>query len=67
LLRLAEYAFLGSRDEEVVVADEDLDLFLRGLGRAKTPQFVKPRITPPFWRMRLPALRAMLEGLVSFV
>ena len=37
-----------------------------GLGRAKTPQFVIPRITPPFWRMRFPAMRAMLALGVSY-
>lgn len=29
-----------------------------------TPQFVMPRIVPPFWRMRDPAVRAIL-GSVS--
>ena len=42
-------------------ATEVLDLLRSGLGRALIPQFVKPRTTPPFWRMRLPALRAILR------
>jgi hypothetical protein len=41
------------------------DLFGMGFGRAETPQFVKPRITPPLERIILPAVRAMLLGLVS--
>lgn len=33
-----------------------------GFGRAKTPQFVKPRITPLLERTSLPAVLAMLLG-----
>jgi len=40
------------------------DLLVMGLGRAKTPQFVKPRITPPLLSIILPAVRAMLHRLV---
>lgn len=48
--------------EEVEARREEVvdDLFGMGLGRALTPQFVKPRITPPLERMILPAVRAML-------
>lgn len=42
------------------------DLFGMGFGRAETPQFVKPRITPPLERIILPAVRAMLLGLASW-
>ncbi len=36
--------------------------FLVGLVRRKGPQFVMPRTTPPWARIRLPAVRAILEG-----
>ena len=32
-----------------------------GLGRAKTPQFVKPLTTPPRWRTIFPAVFAILD------
>jgi hypothetical protein len=48
-------AFVAERRDVVAV-----DLLGTGFGRAETPQFVKPRITPPLERMILPAVRAML-------
>jgi hypothetical protein len=49
--------------EEVEVPD----LLGTGLGRAKTPQFVKPLITPPLERTSLPAVFAMLWKSVGVV
>ena len=49
---------LGDEVEGVEV--EVPDLLGTGFGRAKTPQFVKPRITPLLERTSLPAVLAML-------
>jgi len=61
-----------SKDEDVGLLLEDGVVVARdevsriGLGSAKTPQFVRPRTTPPLRRTMLPAVFAILM-IVSLV
>lgn len=45
----------------VVVVDAPEEMSRMGFGSAKTPQFVKPRTTPPRWRTMVPAVLAILR------
>lgn len=55
----------GARSGEfllsMVLVEVGAERFGMGFGRAETPQFVKPRITPPLESMIFPAVRAMLQ------